>query len=80
MLLFEEPEFLLFTNNNIESCNRTLNIHYLGNVKQFNSFRDSIDNIVEIYSGSKRKYYSEEFSVTHVLVYFDKNNNNINHL
>ena len=75
MLLFEDPEFQLFTNNIVESSNRTLNNHYLGNVKSFNSFRNAIDNILEIYSGSKRKYYSEEFSLTQALVYFVKNNN-----
>ena len=57
MLLFEDPEFLFFINNIVESCNRTLNNHYLDNVKSFNSFRNTIDNIVEIYSGSKRKYF-----------------------
>ena len=64
MLLFEDPEFQLFTNNIVESSNRTLNNHYLGNVKSFNSFRNDIYSIAEIYSGSKRKYYSEKFSVT----------------
>ena len=75
MLLFEDPELLFFTNNIVESCNRTLNKHYLGNVKSFNSFRNAIDNIVEIYSGSKRKYYSKEFSVTQAIIYYVKNNN-----
>ena len=51
------------------------NNHYLGNVKSFNSFRNTIDNIVEIYSGSKRKYNSKEFSVTQAIVYYIKNNN-----
>ena len=75
MLLFEDPELLFFTNNIVESCNRTINNLYLGNVKSFNSFRNAIDNILEIYSTSKRKYNSVEFSIIQAIIYYVKNNN-----
>ena len=71
-LLYEDVNLLFFTNNIVESCNRTLNNHYIGNIKSFQNFKNSINDLVEIYSKSKRKYISNEFSVTQALAYHIK--------
>lgn len=67
-------KFLFFTNNIVETCNRSLNNHYIGNIKSFNNFRNSINDLIEIYSKTNRKYKENLFSVTKAIAYYAKNN------
>ena len=61
LLLFEDNEILFFTNNIVETCNRSLNNHYIGNIKSFNNFKNSINDLIEIYSRTNRKYKENLF-------------------
>ena len=44
-LLYEDVDLLFFINNKIESCNRTLNNHYIGNIKSFHNFKNYINDL-----------------------------------
>ena len=58
LLLYEDIDLLFFTNNIVEFYNRKLNNLYIGNIKSFHNFKNSINDLVEVYSKSKRKYIS----------------------
>lgn len=66
-----------FTNNFVESCNRTLNMHYVGGTKTFLHFEKAINDIIEIYKNNS-EYKSPKISITRSLNYYSIKNMDIN--
>ena len=66
-----------FTNNFVESCNRTLNQHYIGGIKTFLHFEKAIFDLIDLYQADK-EYKESKFNITRSLSFYALKNENVN--
>ena len=45
----DNEQIYFFTNNIVESTNRTINLHYGGNIKSVLNFKNCISELIEIF-------------------------------
>ena len=72
---FDDNDTLFFTNNVVESSNRTLNKLFIGSIKTVSLFEYIINQIINLYENVHKIYIQPKFSVTNALNYYVKNNN-----
>ena len=68
---------IFFTNNIVESTNRTINVHYGGNVKSFLSFKNFIKELLDIFN-KKKAYQENKLSVTRALAFYTNKIKDVN--
>ena len=74
-LASEGNDTLFFTNNVVESSNRTINKLFIGAIKNVSLFEYTINQFINLYENQHKKYISPQFSVTNAINYYVKNTN-----
>lgn len=74
-LCFHENDILFFTNNIVESANRSINSFYICSIKNFSLFEKSTYDIIDLYEHKHKRYNQPKFSVTKAINYYVKNTN-----
>ena len=69
------PDLYFYTNNILESTNRTLNAHYIGLTKDFYTFSRSILELMDLFK-TKDVYEDKYCSITRALAYYAHKNDN----
>ena len=72
-----EEKTIFFTNNIVESFNRTLNKKYIGACKTLFNFRNAIKDIISFYN-AKTIYQEKKISITKGLEFYVKQTTNFN--
>ena len=66
---------LFFTNNVVESSNRTINKLFIGAIKNVSLFEYTINQFIDLYEYEHKQYLPPKFSVTNAINYYVKNAN-----
>ena len=65
----EDENIYFFTNNIVESTNRTINLHHGGNIKSILSFKNCIIELLGIFN-KKKVYQNNKLSITRALAFY----------